>query len=149
MACSDESQLEKPDHPETSEVYYQHVNCDLVLKDCTRSWITRSSLVGSSNDINQHLYSDIDVFIIVFDLTRNDTFEKLRDYRQNILQYQDGDDPVIAVIGNKSDLDREVDPNTAKEVAESVGVLYFEVSAKTGENLSHAFDSIVNYVREI
>ena len=79
--------------------------------------------------------------IIVFDLTRKDSFdgvqkwiEELEDYSSNI--------PIL-IVGNKSDLinEREVNEDVIENFVKNK-YLYYDVSAKNGSNVSLAFDKI-------
>lgn len=46
---------------------------------------------------------------------------------------------LIVLCGNKSDLTREVTSTEAAKVAEKEGLLFFEVSAKTNDNIINMF----------
>ena len=52
------------------------------------------------------------------------------------------DDAVLVLVGNKRDKEnvlREVDEHEAKQYADKIGALFFEASAKTGENVMNIF----------
>ena len=46
-------------------------------------------------------------------------------------------------MGKKSDLDREVNKNEAEELAQREGLIFFECSAKTNENIKNMFYSSI------
>ena len=50
----------------------------------------------------------------------------------------------IAVVGTKKDLDRVVTFEEISKVVDSLGLPYYEVSSKTGENVNEVFLSIVH-----
>ena len=51
------------------------------------------------------------------------------------------------LIGNKSDLeDRVVEESAARQLAETLGIRYFETSAKTGENVAEAVEVLLEQV---
>ena len=84
--------------------------------------------------------------LIVYDICRMDTFKAIEDwiqqYRKN---YNMPTPPVIALVGNKADLEhlREVEIQEAKQLARQLGCTHFEVSAKAGEHeIKHMFEFI-------
>jgi small GTP-binding protein len=80
--------------------------------------------------------------VLVYDVTRMDTFEALK-YWINELKKLGPSDVIIAIAGNKCDLkNREVPTEHAKGYAESVGALFFETSAKTAINVQELFIEI-------
>ena len=56
----------------------------------------------------------------------------------------------MVLVGNKCDLNdsRVVSMEAAKEVAEQLGVEYFETSAKDNINISRTFDTLVDEISE-
>jgi GTPase SAR1 family protein len=51
------------------------------------------------------------------------------------------------LIGNKIDLEkREVDQEEAKKKADELGIPYYEVSAKTGENIEQLFYKLIDVI---
>ena len=56
---------------------------------------------------------------------------------------------VSVLIGNKSDLEdrRVVEEKAARDLAETLGIKYFETSAKTGENVAEAVEALLEQVR--
>ncbi|GMF28951.1 unnamed protein product [Phytophthora lilii] len=58
------------------------------------------------------------------------------------LQHHVGDDIVLAVVGNKSDVQSDFDFNKAKQFADEIGALVFRTSAKTGEGVQALFESL-------
>lgn len=48
----------------------------------------------------------------------------------------------MILLGNKVDLEREVDKAEAEDLAKRLSCEYMETSAKTGENVEHVFEEI-------
>ena len=48
----------------------------------------------------------------------------------------------MILLGNKSDLERQVDRAEAEDLAKRLGCDYLETSAKTGDNVDKAFNYI-------
>jgi small GTP-binding protein len=81
--------------------------------------------------------------LLIFDLTRENTFTKLiNKWYPEMAQFLTNDIPFL-LIGNKLDLIKEigsvVDSNSAKDFAKNRESIYIETSAKTGENVEEAF----------
>ncbi|MFW9989454.1 MAG: Rab family GTPase, partial [Candidatus Odinarchaeota archaeon] len=80
--------------------------------------------------------------LIVFDLTRHQTFISMKEWLSEMRSIISRDIP-SAIIGNKTDLVPEVgqiiDKNEVEEYAKKHDCIYVETSAKTGENVEKAF----------
>lgn len=74
--------------------------------------------------------------IIVFDITRYDTFEDLERWISDFRSVA-GEEAALAVIGNKVDLEdlRCVTYDQGKKVADQYGVPFYECSAKLGGDI--------------
>ena len=97
--------------------------------------------------ITKNYYKDAHGAIIVFDLTNNESFNKVKHWLKEINSMAPRD-IVICLLGNKSDLtmEREVDYEIAKKIAKDN--LYYEVSAKTGHNVSLSFEQLTYIIIE-
>lgn len=88
-------------------------------------------------------YRDSEAAILVFDLSKEETFAKCEEW---IALYRSivGDAKPILVIGNKKDLEdsRQVDNEEATEWATKGNYRYLEVSGKTGDGIDLIRDQI-------
>ena len=90
-------------------------------------------------------YRGTNVALIVFDLTSHESFDALPLWIENY--YKNGPDQKnIILIGNKKDLEeeRKVTEEEAKIFSETNNMMYFETSAKEGDNIDYVF----NYAAE-
>ena len=89
-------------------------------------------------------------FILVYDITNKNSFDKLRGWMSDAKEKIDGEYKMV-VIGNKKDCEdeREVDSKTLKEFGEKNDVLTMEVSAKTGEGVDSLFTAMVKELLEL
>jgi len=78
--------------------------------------------------------------IIVYDITRMNTFKTLRSWVEE-LRNSGPKDLAIAIAGNKADLesDRQVEKTTVASYAEEIGALYLETSATDDLNVQDIF----------
>jgi len=78
--------------------------------------------------------------LLVYDVTRRDTFEHLTSWLEDCLKFS-SPNIVIMLIGNKCDLDsnRQVTREEGNTFATKHGLHFLETSAKTAENVDEAF----------
>ena len=84
--------------------------------------------------------------IIVYDITRAETFQELDRWIAEFRSTPDTKDAPIAIIGNKMDLEdiRNVSIEEGKKYAESISVPFFECSAKLGgEEIQNIYTDLV------
>eukprot|EP01121_Diplochlamys_sp_Union-15-3_P000387 TRINITY_DN1035_c0_g1_i1.p1 TRINITY_DN1035_c0_g1~~TRINITY_DN1035_c0_g1_i1.p1 ORF type:complete len:203 (-),score=50.69 TRINITY_DN1035_c0_g1_i1:87-665(-) len=92
-------------------------------------------------------------FLIVYSIISRDTFEELQNFADQICRVRDVDslkNVPIVVVGNKRDLEeqRAVTTYEGEEWAKSLGVDFFEVSAKQRFNVDEAFFQLVRRIRQ-
>ncbi|XP_065657559.1 ras-related protein Rap1-like [Hydra vulgaris] len=91
-----------------------------------------------------------DAFIILYAVNSSSSWEELKSLKNKVLKgkLNSGTDVPMVIVGNKKDLelDREVTIETAEEYASSIRVPYVETSAKTGHNVTAAFEMIVQEI---
>ncbi|MFX1338408.1 MAG: Rab family GTPase [Promethearchaeota archaeon] len=87
--------------------------------------------------------------LLVFDLTREQTYTETRKWLTEIRQFA-GENIPFVLIGNKADLLEDVgeviDRSEARAYAENEGSIYIETSAKTGENVDEAFTELTRRI---
>ncbi|KAF5134894.1 Ras-related protein RABB1b [Metarhizium brunneum] len=125
-----------PEPPrDTSKTPQKHMKLSLwdTAGQETYKSVTRSYFRGASGAL------------LVFDLSRRQTFQHVTDWLNDLRQIAEPD-IVVVLVGNKADLaqqeenKREVTREEAEEWARRNGVLeYVETSAKSGENVEQAF----------
>ena len=98
--------------------------------------------------ITRQFYRDCHGAFIVFDLTKKTSFNELNNWINELKTHGD-EDTVIIILGNKSDLktEREIPEEDIKNEIENK-YKYFEVSAKTGNNISLAFDEMKKLIMQ-
>jgi Ras-related protein Rab-18 len=88
--------------------------------------------------------------ILVYDVTRRETFENLNVWLQETEQFTQGvgKEVVKLLVGNKVDKSRVVQRSEAEAWAKSKGMLFMEASAKTKEGIAQVFNEVVQKILE-
>lgn len=87
--------------------------------------------------------------LLVYDVTRRETFEGLQRFLYELRQYAEPD-CIIYLIGNKIDLvadnpnARQVSMKEAKAFAQEQGLKFLETSALSNIKITEAFENLVN-----
>ena len=78
--------------------------------------------------------------IVVYDITNSDSLYMAKYWVQQLKQ-SDSPDMIIAIVGNKSDMeqDREITTIEVAEYAKNEGLIFYEASALTGTNIKELF----------
>ena len=121
------------------DVKSKKVECDMLLTvDLQINDTTNEENLGK---FTKNYFLDAHGALLVYDLTNEQSFHKLK-YWLEELKSNAPEDIVYCILGNKSDstADRVVDYEKAKEFAGDN--LYYEVSAKTGNNVTLAFEQL-------
>ena len=95
--------------------------------------------------ITRSYYRGVTAAIMVFDLSRRDTFVALLNWRKEIENNADADIPVL-LVGTKSDKAIKVDQEEIKNFVSSNGYVYTEVSSKTGHNVAAEFTDFLSHL---
>ncbi|RPA88199.1 ras-domain-containing protein [Ascobolus immersus RN42] len=107
-------------------------------------------------------YRNAQSALVVYDLTKPSSLNKAKHWIAE-LQRQASPGIVIALVGNKLDLvsgndesgegaeapARAISTEEAKAYADQEGLLFFETSAKTGEQVQEVFEAIANAIPEV
>jgi len=92
----------------------------------------------SLRSITRSYYRGAAAALLVYDVSRRQTFEHCARWVEDLKRYA-GENIPIMLIGNKSDLPKQVPTEEAQEFAAKHGLAFLETSAKTAENVDDAF----------
>lgn len=93
-------------------------------------------------DLRTTFYRGAHGALLIFDLTRRESFDELNLWIKELRTVIEEDIPIL-LIGNKKDLieelGRQIQFKRAEDYAKGLNLFYVETSAKTGENVLEAF----------
>ena len=96
-------------------------------------------------------YRSGDGFMVMYDICSRESFEAVRMYVEELKKIKEkmGAVTMCCLLGNKNDLDlqRTVGVEDGKKLAEELGTLFQECSAKTGDNVEEVVGELVRAIR--
>ena len=94
--------------------------------------------------LTKFFYKDAAVAILVYDITRRDSFENLTSYWYQQLKENGEKNIVLGVAGNKCDLyeNEVVSENEAREFADKIGAIFELTSAANNTGITELFQDV-------
>ncbi|XP_034111090.1 ras-related protein Rab-21 [Drosophila albomicans] len=94
-------------------------------------------------------YRGSDGALLVYDITDQDSFQKVKSWVRELKQMR-GSEIALIIVGNKTDLEeqRAIEYETAQRYAQTVGAQYVETSAKENEGVSELFELLTQLMVE-
>jgi len=86
-------------------------------------------------------------FILMYDVTNEESFNAVQDWCTQIKTYS-WDNAQVVLVGNKCDLEDErvVSTERGKQLADQLGLEFFETSAKENINVKAVFERLVDII---
>ncbi len=94
-------------------------------------------------NITTQYYKGADGIVLVYDVTDESSYEKIRDWMEQILSNTQQEEIGLVLLGNKCDMEpRVVTEDMGKKLAEELKISYYETSALTGQGIKEAFEEL-------
>ena len=89
-------------------------------------------------------YKDANAAVMVYDVTRKDSFEEVKNYWMNQIKDNSPENIILAIAANKSDLIEQeaVDEESARNYAKENNSIFMTTSAKSSEGINSLFEEI-------
>lgn len=130
-----------PMHSTIEDIYTAMIETDRGVKEKVRIFDT-GGLDGNKTDLPKHYLTFPDGFILVYDVTNWESFQKLDKLKKDIDKNRDKKEiHIIAIGNNKSEQqeDRQVDFNTAQTWATGQKVRLWEANVTNRQSLVEPF----------
>ena len=136
-----------PNEPSTNganysskKIEYEHLNKTLPLD----IWDTAGQ--EKYRALTKLFYKDASMIILVYDVTRKETFDNLKNFWYPQIKESCDKKIILAIAGNKSDLyvDEDVPEQEARDFAESINAIFALTSAKDNDGVEKLFRDIGN-----
>ena len=120
------------------EIFYEEENTKIVYE----IWDTAGQ--EKYRSINKIFYQDAYINILVYDITKKNTFKAIKDYWIEEIKENGPRDAIIIIAGNKSDLyeHEAVDEDEVRKYCKNIDAIYQLTSAQTGEGVNELFNKI-------
>ena len=100
-------------------------------------------------NITTQYYKGADGIVLVYDVTDEASYEKIKDWMDQILSNTQQEEIGLVLLGNKCDMEpRNVTEDQGKKMAEELKISYFETSALTGQGIKEAFEQLTRIIMQ-
>jgi small GTP-binding protein len=137
--------------------YKSTIGTSIMKKECDFEGLNSKvrfviwDLAGQSQfkRVRQSYVANSEAGILVFDVTRRDTYENIKVWHEEIIK--EAPNITLTLVGNKIDLSdsRVVSKEEGEALAKQLDLSYIETSAKTGENIEDAFKMLALQIIKI
>ena len=95
--------------------------------------------------INANYYKDADCCLLVYDITSEKSFDKIKDYYIGKIKENCKSIIKVILLGNKTDLkdERKISLKSGTDLAKENGFIFMESSCKDNYNVSDAFTTLI------
>ena len=98
-------------------------------------------------NITNQYYKGADGIILVFDVTDQMSFEKIKEWMSQIKANTQADQIGLVLLGNKCDIEpRTISKNDGEELGKELGIEYYETSAMKGDGIAQAFEFLAKNI---
>ena len=98
-------------------------------------------------NITNQYYKGADGIILVFDVTDQKSFDKIKEWMSQIKANTQADQIGLVLLGNKCDIEpRTISKNDGEELGKELGIEYYETSAMKGDGIAQAFEFLAKNI---
>ena len=99
------------------------------------------------HNITNQIYKGADGIILVFSVIDEESFAKVKEWMGQITSNINKEEVHLILIGNKCDLEeRAITKEQGKQMADNLGINYYETSALDGTGINEAFEGLTKEI---
>ena len=100
------------------------------------------------NSINEKFYKQADCCLLVYDVTSEKSFERIKNYYIKTIKQNCSSISKVLLLGNKTDLkeQRKISPKEGADLAQKNGYYFMESSCVDNYNVSDAFTTLIEMI---
>jgi len=94
--------------------------------------------------LTKMFFKDANAAVMVYDITRKDSFEELKNYWTSQIKESSPENIILAIAANKSDLIQQeaVEEENARNFSKEINAIFVSTSAKDSEGINNLFKEI-------
>ena len=92
-------------------------------------------------------YRDAQAALLTYDISNSSSFNGIEFWINELKEKVESENMILCLVGNKcdvSDKDRQITTQKGKSFAQENDMIFFEISAKTGEGIKELFTELAN-----
>ena len=138
------------DYLSTIGMDYKIKNYELENGDIIRLYIWDTAGQDRFRSITSNYYKGADGIILIYDITKQETFNNVRNWITSIKEEAPAK-VVLILVGNKVDdeKNRAVQQSEGEKIADEYNLPFLECSAKSDINVTETFDVLIKKIVEI
>ena len=101
-------------------------------------------------NIVKQYYKGANGVLLIYDITCKKSFDRVYFWYNDLKNNVNIEEILVCLVGNKIDLEsnREVKKEVAEKYAKDKNMMYFEVSAKSGDGIKKLFNDVTNCIMD-
>lgn len=123
----------------------------MINKDICKLTIFDTAGQEKFRSVPRNYYKNADGILLLFDVCNRDSFDKIKDWineikihsNKSINNDDDKNKLIVYLLGNKIDMERDVNKKEGEKMANELKIKYFEISCKTSINVNEVINRLI------
>ena len=123
----------------------------LINKDICKLTIFDTAGQEKFRAVPRNYYKNADGILLLFDVCNRNSFDKIKDWineikihsNKSINNDDDKNKLIVYLLGNKIDMERDVNKKEGEKMANELKIKYFEISCKTNININEVINRLI------